>query len=220
MRYILIPLCLISDIAYIICKARNKNIIGIIAKGIAALSFIILAYPNKGIFESEFHLTVFVALVFDGIGDLLLSIRNINNDKKWLIIGGLAFMVGHILFVSGLLELNVFYNKIIAFMNIGEVIGIIVIYLITYKTNLSKPLKIFGYIYGALIFTMLSMSICTYIDYRYLNSLILLIGIGLFVFSDVVLIRYNFIHKVKWMHPTYSLCYFIGQILIALSLNL
>ena len=220
MKYLLVLLCLICDITYIICKARNINKIGVIAKTIAAFCFIFLAYPNNGIFESEFHLTIFVALVFDGIGDLLLSIRNINNDRKWLIIGGLAFMVGHVLFVGGLLELNVFENRIIQFMNIGEIIGIIVIHAITYKTNLSKPLKIFGYIYGALIFAMLFMSICTYIDYRYLYNLIFLIGISLFVSSDVILIRYNFVHKDKWMHPTYSLCYFIGQILIAVSLNL
>lgn len=220
MKYFLICLCILCDIGYIFCKERNANILGLIFKASASLSFVVLAWPINNIFESSFHISMFTGLLFDALGDLFLAIKNITKTRKMFLIGTFCFMIGHLLYISALIDINAYKPYIYPYITGGLISGIIVAYIQIRICKPTKSLKIVGLVYCLIIFIMLGLAICTYINHYSLATLMYMVGAFMFLCSDMILIPYNYSIRKKWMHPIYSLLYFVGQILISLSLNL
>ena len=217
----LITICILFDLGYIYCKERQYNLCGFFCKSLAVLCFItigLLAYKDN---NSSFCLSIIIGLVLDGLGDVFLAIRNFKNNKKWLILGGIMFMFGHLLYIGALLSENITSIFVdFVFIFIGFQLGYIFMKIMQKNLNLSKGYIVLGSIYCPLIFMVMTMSLCTYLNFKSIPNLVFLIGSILFVSSDVILILNNFGMKKKWMHPTYSLLYFIAQILISYSLHL
>lgn len=219
---ILIILCILFDIGYLYSKSVDKNKIALVSKTLAALCFIIIGFNSLKENESSFALGICIGLVFDGIGDLLLALRNINNKKHWFILGGLSFLLGHFLYIGSLIDVGLETKNDLLFIFVisGLLIGLVALYILTRICRINKAYLILGFIYSPSIFAVLTTSIYVYISYTNITDLIFLIGALLFVSSDMILIINNFGIKRKWMHPVYSLLYFVGQILIAYSLNI
>lgn len=216
--YLLMALCLIFDIGYIVCKAKKKNIIGLISKTLAALCFIIIGYFAYKSNNTLFTQLILIGLVLDGLGDLFLALRNIFAKNIMFFIGTLLFLTGHIAFIRALTLLD---NLYLVESIVGAVLlGSFIFYLIDKVCRFNKGFKIVGISYVIIILMMVCLSVGVYLTNAYTNHLVFMIGAILFVSSDIILSLYNFSRKDKWMHPTYSLFYFIAQILISFSLHL
>lgn len=216
--YLLMALCLVFDIGYIICKAKNKNIIGLFAKTFAALCFITIGYFGYKANDTLFTRFILLGLILDGIGDLFLAFRNIFAKKLTFFIGTLAFLAGHIVFIRALTLLNNVY--FIECIIISILFGSIVFYLLSKACRLNKIYTVVGISYIMIISMMVFLSVGVYLTTSTINHLTFMIGAILFMSSDIILSLYNFSRKDKWMHPTYSLLYFIAQILISFSLHI
>ena len=218
----LIILCIIFDLGYLYFGKKNKNYLALFSKTFAALCFIIIGYMSLKINESSFALGIFIGMLFDGVGDFLLAIRNINHSKRWFIIGGFSFLIGHILYISSELDVafSIKKDSMYLFILLGILLGLCSMFIILKICNVSKAYKIFGHIYAPAIFCVFTLALYTYLNFNILANLVFLIGAAMFVSSDMILIINNFGMKKKWMHPTYSLLYFVGQLMIACSLHI
>lgn len=218
MKYLLIGLCLFFDIIYIVCKERKKNVVGLFAKTLAAFCFITIGYMNYLQTKSNFSYFILLGLIFDGIGDLFLALRNLFAKNVTFLIGSISFLVGHILFIKALLLLD---NSYILTCIVGGVVGgSILFYLFDRTCHFSKVFTIVGISYLIIILIMVLLAVGTYITSQTIERMIFMIGAVLFVSSDIVLVLYNFSKKEKWMHPVYSLLYFVAQIFISFSLHI
>ena len=218
MYYLLIGLCLFFDIIYIICKAKKKYFAGLFAKVLAAICFVTIGYIGYTINKTTFTYYVFLALLLDAIGDLCLGIRNIFAKNIMFLTGSISFLIGHIMFIKGLfcLENNYLFNCVIA----GIIAGAILFFLLYRICTMQKAMMVVGIIYTSLMCVFAFISVGVYMHYQTVKTLLFLIGSILFVSSDILLIIYNFSKKQEWLHPIYSLLYFVAQILISYSLHL
>ena len=211
-------LCMFFDVTYIICKKKNKNIIGLFAKTLAAFCFITIGYSGYKVSPTLFSKFVLIGLLFDGLGDLFLALRNIFAKNINFIIGTISFLIGHIMFIRGLFLLN---NDYLLQCIIGGIIlAAIVFYLYDRVCRFNKIYTIIGICYLSIIIIMVLCSIGVYVTNQTIKNLVFMIGAVLFVSSDMILILYNFSKKDKWMHPVYSVLYFVAQIFISYSLHI
>lgn len=210
--------CLFFDVVYIICKAKNKNIIGLFAKVLAAFCFITIGYFGYVNTKTAFSYYILIGLILDGIGDLFLAFRNIFAKNVNFFIGGVSFLAGHILFLRALLFIQNEY--LLACIVLSAIIGPILFFFFKRVCRFGGALNILGITYLIIIIMMLCFSMGIYLTTPTLNHFIFMLGATLFVSSDIILVLYNFSKKDKWMHPLYSLLYFIAQILISFSLHI
>lgn len=199
-------------------NSKKKNILGLLVKTLAALCFIAIGYFGYQTYESTFSYFILLGLVFDGLGDLFLALRNIFAKTATFLIGSLCFLVGHIMYIRALFLLENYY--IIMCIVAGVMLGAILFYLFTKTCRIPKPFMVIGIAYASLIMIMMCMAVGVYYSYPITSNLVFMIGAILFVSSDIILILYNFSRKDKWMHPVYSVLYFIAQILISYSLHI
>lgn len=211
-------LCIFFDIIYIVCKEKNKNIIGLFAKVLAAFCFITIGYMAYTSNKTQFIYLILFGLVLDGIGDLFLALRNIFAKNLTFLIGSISFLCGHIMFLRA--ELLIENNYLINCIIFAVITGAILFYLFNKVCHFNKIYTIVGIIYLIIIAMMVYMSLGIYLTHDSVKNLVFLIGAIFFMSSDIILVIYNFSKKEKWMHPVYSLLYFIGQLLISYSLHL
>lgn len=216
--YLLIALCLFFDVLYIIFNAKKKNIIGLIVKTLAALCFIAIGYFAYQSNNTAFSKLILYGLILDGIGDLLLALRNIFAKNFTFFIGGLLFLTGHIVYIRALTLLTnpYFLECIIS----AILVGAFLFYIIDKVCRLNRAFTILGIAYVMIITMMVSLAIGVYVSNPIDSNLVFMLGAILFLCSDIILIIYNFSKKDKWMHPVYSVLYFIAQILISFSLHI
>lgn len=216
--YLLMALCLFFDILYIIFNSKKKNILGLLVKTLAALCFIAIGYFGYISNKSTFSYFVLLGLALDGLGDLFLALRNIFAKTLTFLIGTLCFLVGHIMYIRALFLLE--NSFIISCVVAGVVLGAMLFYLFTKVCRIPKAFFVVGIAYTSIIMIMVSMSFGVYWTNQTISNLVFMIGAVLFVSSDIILILYNFSRKDKWMHPIYSVLYFVAQILISYSLHI
>lgn len=208
--------CLFFDVVYIICKKQNKLIIGLIAKCIAALCFITIGYLGFKRHDSSFNYLILIGLILDGIGDLFLAIRNIAFKQAAFIIGALSFLAGHIFYIKAQFPIANIYQ--LQCMFIGIMAGSILMYYFDSVCRLKRGYKLLGIVYCIMISIMASLSVGIYLTNTIRPNLLFMIGSIMFMCSDFILVLNQFSKKKPWMHPIYSLLYFIAQLLISYSL--
>ena len=218
MKYILIPICLVGQASYIYFNTKKKNNIALLSKTIASICFVCFAYFNSAISFNQFNVLIIIGMILDAIGDIFLGLRNLVAEKKMFYIGALSFMIGHVFYIFALMP---FVKPLIIYALIASIVlDYFVVRFIKSLCTITKTQNVIAYIYLFLIFTILTFSVCAYINN--INSMYLLFMIGslLYACSDVLLIIYNYAIKNKWLHPLYSCLYYVGQLLIAFSLML
>lgn len=216
--YLLMALCLFFDVLYIISCTKKKNIIGLIVKTLAALCFIAIGYFGYLDNKSSFSYFILLGLILDGMGDLFLALRNIFAKNITFFIGTLCFLAGHIMYIRGLFLIE--NNYLIFCIILGIFLGALLFYLFNKVCRFGKALYIVGIAYTSIIMVMACLSVGVYMSNQITSNLVFMLGAGLFVSSDIILILYNFSKKEKWMHPIYSVLYFVAQILISFSLHI
>ena len=205
---------------FIKTEHEEKYVAAVILKGAASLMFVLVAYNAYMTVNNIFNKQFLIGLFFGMLGDILLNLRFVfkKNGQKIFLVGILAFLIGHIIYLLALLpqarHVWIWYCIIIGALAAAALLMYI------FKTMDIKPaFKIFGVFYLGAVFIMTAIALGIAIFTPSRRSLIYAIGAVLFTASDVVLIFNTFSGKTTFPLRICNLTlYYIGQMLIAFSL--
>lgn len=222
MKYIyLAVISLIIAAVFIVLEKKEKYIPAVVAKGLASFCFVILGYlGNKLAGESLLGRRMVTGLTLGCIADVLLNLRFVFKKvgQPVFLVGILVFLSGHIFYIIGLIPQC---KPLLYCLIAGIVLSFVVLKWIFSKIEAKKAFKIFGVFYIGAIVIMTCIAIGVLITNPCGKSWMFLIGALLFLVSDVVLILNTFGKESKFsLRITNLSLYYIGQILIALSLQL
>ena len=214
--YILIPLCLCFLALCLYGERQKKHVPATVFKGLASLSFVIL-----GLLCSPGGKTaslVITGLILGMIADILLNLRFVFKEKAQSVFlaGILVFLSGHILYLAAMLPL--IRHRLIAVIAGAAVTAVLIGWLFG-RITAKKSFQIFGIIYIGAIVILNSAAIFNLVQHPGAFSLVFAAGALLFLISDVVLILNTFGPQTRFgLRVTNTVLYYVGQLLIALSL--
>lgn len=215
--FICILLCLIFAAMFLYQESREKYVPAVVLKGLASLCFVILGI----ICSPGSHLAklVIIGLVLGCIADVLLNLRWVFKEKGQLIflVGILVFLSGHILYLAAVLPLSA--NWILCVV-IGIILTAVLMVWIFKQITAKKAFKIFGVFYIGAIMLLNCVAIGNLISAPSVFTGLFAAGALFFLVSDIVLILNTFGSETKQsLRVTNISLYYIGQLLIALSLK-
>ena len=213
--YIILCLCLAS--AFIYFEHQEKYVPAVILKGLASLCFVLLGKSFSN--DSQTARLIVSGLLLGCIADVLLNLRFVFEKKGKIIflVGILVFLSGHIVYLCAILP---YTKNVLLCVVAGVVLTALLMKWIFTKITAQKAFKIFGIVYiGAIVlfnvvaFSNMLTSPSTFAYYIFFGAV-------LFLISDIVLILNTFGSESKFsLRITNLSLYYIGQILIALSIG-
>lgn len=220
---ILALLCAVGIIlqgVFITVEHKEKYTAAVIFKGLASLCFIGAGFAASANVENhQFASLIKAGLIMGGIGDVLLNLRFVLKKigSKVFLVGILAFLAGHILYLLAILPLSA---NVLPCVIAGVVAAALLLWWIFSNIQAKPVFKAFGVVYLGAIVLMTSVAIGNLISNpSSVNALLYVIGAVLFTASDVVLIFNTFGSKQRFSMRIANLSlYYAGQLLIALSL--
>lgn len=219
MKTLFIVLCLVIMSIFIYFEKKEKFVLAVILKGLASLMFVLLGFWCSRVVSGDFAKLVKIGLILGLIADIMLNLRFVFKTKGKIVflVGILVFLSGHILYLCALIPT---VNNIVVPLIIGIILTAIIIKWIFTQIEAAKAFKIFGIFYIGAIVIMNCFAIANLIqepsNTRYI---IFVIGAISFLISDIVLILNTFGKTSKFsLRITNLSLYYIGQILIAISL--
>lgn len=214
--YILIPLCIIIA-ALFIWQEKNENYLtAMILKGIASLCFVALGFMTSR--SDAVSAKIITGLILGCIADVLLNMRYVVKEKGKIVflIGILVFLSGHIAYLLAVFPLT--SNKLICIIAAVILTALIMKWIFT-KITAEKAFKIFGIFYIGAIVWLNCSALFNLIASPSSFTAVFFAGALLFLVSDIVLILNTFGSETKFsLRVTNLSLYYIGQILIALSM--
>ena len=204
---------------FIAVEHKEKYVPAVILKGLASCCFVLvgfLGYKIAG--NASFAKMVFLGLIFGALGDIFLNLRFVfeKQGQKIFLLGIALFLTGHILYLVALIPLS---TNLIICLAIGAVLAAVLLAIIFKKFEVKIAFKIFGIFYLGAICLMTVVAIGNLIALQDANRILYAIGAVAFLISDVVLIFNTFGSSTRFsMRITNLSFYYLGQILIALSL--
>ena len=218
--FIFIIAGIILQALFIKTEHEEKYVLADILKGCAALMFVLVGYNAYTITNNAFNKPLLIGLVFGMIGDILLNLRYVfvKNGQKIFLVGILAFLIGHIMYLVALIPQA---HNLVLFVCIGVVIAAGLLAYIFKTMEVKMAFKIFGVFYLGAVFIMCSIALGIAIYVPSPRSIIYAVGAILFTASDVVLIFNTFSGITKFsLRITNLSLYYMGQMLIAYSMFL
>ncbi len=214
---------ILIDIWFIKTEFAKKMLKATVLKGCASAFFVLL-----GVFcylenKSSFGTLVLIGLALGMLGDIFLNMRNLyegSKSMKVFALGILFFLSGHFLYIAALIGLDA--SILLIALAITAVLSVLAIpQLMKHITAPNKGLKIFGWVYLIVVICMFSCAL-THLFLGNTSSLNIIFAIGalLFVVSDFIMIYYSFGKKLKPLRAINLLSYYVGQLLIALTILL
>lgn len=207
---------------FINVEHKEKYVAADALKGLAAACFVcigVIGYVTKT--NDAFGLKLMIGLCFGMLGDILLNLRFVVGEEKGqkvFLLGIVAFLVGHILYLAALLPLAAHVGICVL---IGAVLAAGLLTYIFKTMDVKMAFKIFGIFYlgAVIIMTVLAMDIA--FTMQSMRSIVYAVGAVLFTASDIVLIFNTFSGTTRFSMRIANLSlYYIGQILIASCLFL
>lgn len=212
---------LLVDIWFIKTEYAGKMGQACVYKGIASLFFVLLGLVCLLEKATPFGRLIFIGLILGLVGDVLLNLRNVLEGKKSMLIfalGILAFLSGHFLYIASLIGMD--GSIVLWALGLTAVLSAAAIPpLMKRITAPSKGLKIFGYVYLVVVIAMFSCA-AVLLCKAGASVLTVLFAIGalLFMVSDFIMIYYSFGKKIKPLRAINLLSYYVGQLLIAMTI--
>lgn len=216
MSYVLSIICLLCQFGYLYYLYQKSFKVALVSKTLASLCFILIgcrAYLSN---NSELALLIVIGMIFDGLGDVFLGIRNIAFKEKMFLFGTFSFMIGHVFYLVALIYIN--RTDLLWVILAGALMTAIFFYFALRHCKLRKSQYVILPIYALMIYSIMVYGIFIYVKSGSVNHLLFMVGTIMFACSDTILSFYNFGKRKGWMHPVYSLLYYVGQLLIAFSL--
>ena len=214
--YVLIPLCLVLAGLFLYVENQGKYVAAVVLKGLASLCFVILGLlASTGTHMEKLIVT---GLVLGCVADVMLNLRWVFKEKGQLIfLGGiLVFLSGHLFYLAAILPMCA--SKLACIL-IGVVLTALLMVWIFKRITAKKAFKIFGVFYIGAIMILNCVAVGNLISAPSAFTGIFAAGAVLFLISDIVLILNTFGTESKIsLRITNIGLYYIGQLLIALSL--
>lgn len=211
---------LLIQILFIYIEQQKKYVPAVALKGTASLFFVVLGFLGLSIATLPTFAKIVVAgLVFGLLGDVCLNLRFVMEKagQKVFLAGIAAFLVGHILYLVALIPLAA---KVWVWLISGVLVAAALLYWILTSVEAEKAFKAFGVVYIGAVVLMTAVSIGVFVTRHTTGSLLYMVGAVLFTLSDIILIFNTFTKDGKaWMRPANLLLYYLGQLLIALSIQ-
>jgi uncharacterized membrane protein YhhN len=214
--YILIPLCLCLACIFIAVERQGRLIISVFLKGMASVCFVILGFLASG--KGEGSGLILCGLILGAVADVLLNLRYVFKEK-----GKLAFLAGILVFLSGhIAYLAAVFpgcsHKLITVIAAAVLTALIMKWLFAIITA-EKTFIIFGIVYIGAIVLLNCTAFANLAAEPTAFKMIFFAGALLFLVSDIILIVNTFGSSSRFtLRVTNLILYYIGQILIALSL--
>lgn len=212
----------ILQMTFISVEHKEKYVAADILKGSAAACFVaigVVGYLTKT--TDSFGLKLMIGLIFGMIGDILLNLRFVVGEEKGqkvFLLGIVAFLVGHILYLAALIPLTSHTGVCVA---VGAVLAAALLAYIFKTMDVKLAFKIFGVFYLGAVIIMTVIAADIAVTVQNLRSIEYAIGAVLFMVSDIVLIFNTFSGKTRFSMRIANLSlYYIGQMMIAFCLFL
>lgn len=214
-------LCLVLMAAFIYAEHREQWVAGVILKGLASACFVILGIlGSRGAVDARFAGFVVAGLAVGAVADVLLNLRYVY--KKWgtllFAVGTLVFLVGHVLYT-----IAVWPRAAVPwlFVIVGAAATFFIMRWIFSQIEAKKALKIIGIFYVGIVVILNCLALSALFAHFSAQSFVFVLGTALFLASDVILILNTFGGDPQFKRRMLNLSlYYVGQILIALSLQL
>ena len=218
----LCPICLVLAAVFIAIEATGSYLVADVIKGVASAFFVALGFLGATMCSDvTYARLIFFGLTLGAVADVLLNLRYVYEGKKgqlFFLLGIAVFLLGHICYLVATLP----YARWIPFtLVVGVVLTGLLMYWIFGQIEAKPALKIFGIFYvGAVtILNCVTLSALTVIPGA--HAMVFLAGTLLFLVSDIILILNTFGPKQRFlMRISNLMLYYVGQLLIALSLQL
>ena len=213
---LLIPLCLAFAGAFLWTEKQEKYVPAVVLKGLASLCFVVLGLlTSPGTHMAKLIVT---GLILGCVADVMLNLRWVFQEKGQMIflIGILIFLSGHLFYLAAILPMC--RSKLLCVL-IGAVLTALLMLWIFKRITAKKAFKIFGVIYIGAIVILNCVAIGNLLSEPSTFTGVFADGAVLFLISDIVLILNTFGSETKLsLRITNIGLYYIGQLLIALSL--
>ena len=157
-------------------------------------------------------------LSFGALGDILLNLRFVfpANGQRIFLMGVVAFLIGHILYLCAIVPLS---QSLLLCVVIGAILAAALLTWIFRVLTVKPVFKIFGVLYLGAIVLMTTVAIGNVIADPRAATWLYAAGGVLFTTSDLVLIFNTFGKEQKFsMRITNLTLYYLSQLLIAFSL--
>lgn len=222
---VLCLLTLASAVSTIVLRRHGRSFDGMLFKFLSSFGFMSTAFLgfcyNSDSDAVYFCLTVF-GLMFGLAGDILLGLKEIapNFKKRLILMGTVAFLIGHIFVISAFFRRSGFYWLAPVIALAGGVLAFILLKGFKFKVD-TKMLIILS-VYYMVLWLKLAMAVCAYIKSSDPAFIVAIVSCVLFIVSDTCL---GFLYftpvKAKNKLVTAELSsYYPAQILIALTVAL
>ncbi|MBQ3374082.1 MAG: lysoplasmalogenase [Anaerolineaceae bacterium] len=215
--FFLIPLCLIIAGIFIWQEKKENYVAADVLKGLASLCFVLLGILcSPGTHTAKL---IVAGLVLGCIADVLLNLRFVLKEKGQLVflVGILVFLAGHVLYLAAVLPMA---KSWLVCVVLSVVLTALLMVWIFKQITAKKAFKIFGVFYIGAIVLLNCVTVSNLITSPSAFTGIFAAGALLFLISDIVLILNTFGSESRFsLRVTNLSLYYIGQILIAISLS-
>ena len=212
----LIPLCLVIAGVFLYEEYKQKYVAAVVLKGLASLCFVILGVSlSPGTHTANLIVT---GLIIGCVADVLLNLRMVfpKIGQKIFLVGILVFLSGHILYLAAILPMC---GHVAAALIAGVILTTLLMIWIFKQITAARAFKIFGVVYLGAIMILNCVAVTNLITMPGAFTALFAAGAVFFLASDIVLILNTFGSETKQsLRVTNISLYYIGQILIALSL--
>jgi len=218
MIYLLIVLCAVLAGVFLNKESKQQYVAAVILKGLASLCFVaigLICSPGTHVANM-----IVAGLIIGSTADVLLNLRMVFEEKGQpiFLVGILVFLTGHIMYLAAVLPLC--SHKLICIIA-GIVLTALLMIWIFKRITAKMAFKIFGVVYIGAIMLLNCVAIGNLIAEPSAFNAVFAAGAVLFLISDIVLILNTFGSEFRQsLRNTNISLYYMGQILIALSLLL
>lgn len=218
MIYVLVILCAVLAALFLKKESEEQYVAAVILKGLASLCFVAIGALCSPWTHTA---TLIVAgLIIGSTADVLLNLRMVFKEKGQpiFLVGILVFLTGHILYLAAVFPLC--KNKLLCVI-IGIVLTALLMMWIFKRITAKPAFKIFGVVYIGAVMLLNCVAIWNLITDPSAFNGVFAAGAVFFLVSDIVLILNTFGSEFRQILRNTNIgLYYIGQILIALSLQL
>ena len=218
MIYALAILCAVLAFVFLKKEAAGQYVPAVILKGLASLCFVtigLICSPWNNVAN-----LIVAGLIIGSTADVLLNLRMVFEKKGQAIflVGILVFLTGHIMYLAAVLPLC---SSKLTCIIIGIVLTTLLMIWIFKQVTAKPAFKIFGVVYIGAIMLLNCVAIANVIAAPSPFNIMFAAGAVFFLVSDIVLILNTFGGEFKQsLRNTNISLYYIGQLLIAFSLQL
>ena len=231
--YWLIPLIIgfVLLAVFLFFRVKEKRVTAVIIKGVVSLMFIataLVAWLTSKNPHGLFGVFVILGLVFGLAGDVLLDLKYIDLNKEMLYtkLGFLAFLFGHVFYITGLFVCFFDFTANILYLIIPIIIALALMAITLLMEKFTeiryKKMKIYVIAYSFILFFTVSIYMSAAIQSGWQNVSLVIMAIALISFALSDLILNNTYFAPGFSGPVFIITnhtlYYIAQFAIAVSL--